>query len=207
MNRFRKANKLIKLIEQGDKNKARRLLGEFVEKGMIGREEKPAYLKDIAAYSVDNADENTVLRSTYFSCYKGKRVIRLYSDFLTSAGASKRLILLNYKMKPGAYGRATVRHEYGHTVQAERMCALVFYLSVCVQSPLYLLLTMIGRKNGWLSRNYYNMPWERSADRLGGVDPKTESSRAGRYAEWSDKLSERYMHFHEFISRLLTLKF
>ena len=100
-----------------------------------------------------------------------------------------------------------MRHEYGHTVQAEKLCPPVFYCSIFLHSPLYLLLTMIGRKNGWLSRNYYNMPWERSADMLGGLDPRTERSRAGRYAEWSDRISERYMRFHEFISHLLTLKF
>lgn len=205
MNKRRRIKKILALLEKGEMEQARALVARAAGGGELTETEKAGYFADIAEFDPDNEDEDKALRSRYFSCYKGRRVIRLYSDLLTSAGVSRRTILLNYKSKPGVYGRAAVRHEYGHTVQAERMILPVFYTSVFFASPLYLVLTMLCGKNSWLSRNYYNMPWERSADMLGGVQPGTDRARAKNYAAWSDRLSRGYMKYHEFLSRLLTL--
>ncbi|MBQ9994492.1 MAG: hypothetical protein IJP17_07250 [Clostridia bacterium] len=146
---------------------------------------------DIANYDINNQDAARTLRSNFFSAYKRKLVIRMYSNFFTSAGLPG-LILLNSKEKDNPDGAVTLRHEYGHTLQAERLGCIKYGIFIFVPSVMCNLLSRRHSKKGMRSlyMDYYNLPWERSADALGGVEP--ESERARNYRKSSDKLSEKY---------------
>ena len=65
-----------------------------------------------------------------------------------------------------------MRHEYGHTIQS-RILGPLYLLIIGLPSGLYNLIDryIVERVIGWerSMRVYYAMPWERWADRLGGV--------------------------------------
>ena len=64
------------------------------------------------------------------------------------------------------YGRMTLNHEWGHGVQ-ERILGSAYLFTVAVPSVAYYWydVKVVGT-----SRDYYSMPWERTADWLGGVN-------------------------------------
>ena len=65
-----------------------------------------------------------------------------------------------------------MRHEYGHTIQS-RILGPLYLLVIGLPSGLYNLIDryVVEKIVGWerSMRVYYAMPWERWADRLGGV--------------------------------------
>ena len=66
--------------------------------------------------------------------------------------------------------REGMKHEFGHTIQSRR------------QGWFYLLITglpslignILSRIFKWSDKKYYNQPWEKRADKLGGVVRKYE---------------------------------
>ena len=58
----------------------------------------------------------------------------------------------------------TVRHEYGHTQQLEQLGA--FKYALCIGLPSW---------QEWGSGEYYDKPWEITADIYGGVESRTHS--------------------------------
>ena len=61
-----------------------------------------------------------------------------------------------------------VRHEYGHTVQLQQL-GIVKY-ALCIGLPSWL---------EWGSKDYYDKPWEVTADLFGGVQSR-EASRSDK---------------------------
>lgn len=68
-----------------------------------------------------------------------------------------------------------MRHEYGHSIQS-RVLGPLYLVVIGIPSGLYNLIDqLIVEKAIGLERSislYYNMPWEKLADRLGGVNRK-----------------------------------
>lgn len=63
----------------------------------------------------------------------------------------------------------TLRHEYGHSVQ-EKLLGPAYLFNVAVPSVVYYWYDV---KNNGSSKDYYSMPWERTADWLGGVNRRS----------------------------------
>ena len=60
----------------------------------------------------------------------------------------------------------TLKHEYGHYIQ-ERILGPAYLFTVAVPSATYYWYDV---KHNGSTRDYYSMPWERTADWLGGVN-------------------------------------
>jgi hypothetical protein len=58
-----------------------------------------------------------------------------------------------------------VSHEYGHCKQSEKLGPLYIFI-IGIPSTIGNLLARVWP---WLSKHYYNQPWEAWADRLGSV--------------------------------------
>lgn len=146
--------------------------------------------EDVENYEENNQDVETVYRSHYFSSYKGSLVIRIDSEFLTSAGIF-HTIFLNHKYdKYGDEDKENIlNHEYGHNLQEEEMGTLGFIIKVAIPSVAY---NLFSRDNEELSACYNSMPWEYGADKLGGA---THS-----YEDWAEALYEQYFAFWEWFT-------
>ena len=68
-----------------------------------------------------------------------------------------------------------MKHEYGHSIQS-RILGPLYLVIIGIPSGLYNLIDqLIVEKAVGLERSiilYYNMPWEKWADKLGGVNRK-----------------------------------
>ena len=101
-----------------------------------------------------------VLSSNHVSFYKGVPVIRHSIEGATSC--SFYGIFLNR-----ADVDATVlSHEWGHNVQAGLKGLPNYLFTIAAPS---VTINLIARKNQFVYDNYFNFPWERSADWFGGV--------------------------------------
>lgn len=89
------------------------------------------------------------------------------------------------KIAADAEGIRTVRHEYGHTQQLERMGLLQFTARVAIPSVTCNLLDRVDM----LPCDYYSLPWEYQADMYGGV-----TGREDRYASWADDVCQMYFY-------------
>lgn len=122
------------------------------------------FVKDIAVdiknFDINNQSEEDVLKSNYFSCYKGVPVIRTNGERSGSFGVIFITRETNDRDNPEDY----VRHEYGHTVQLAQL-GVVKYL-LCIGLPSLL---------EWGTGEYYNKPWEITADIYGGVQSRNHS--------------------------------
>lgn len=75
-----------------------------------------------------------------------------------------------------------MRHEYGHSIDSRRWGPL-YLLIIGLPSLLGNIYDGIFHKNWKLSDScewYYNQPWEKSADKNGGVDRKARIDRLRR---------------------------
>ena len=100
--------------------------------------------------------------------YKDKIVIKFKPNKFIPGGSFGEFIFLDDNFQ-GEELRITVKHEYGHTVQSLRY------------GPLYLviigILSVVGNiYSRFVKIDYYDQPWEKEADILGGV---TKSEREG----------------------------
>ena len=125
--------------------------------------------KDMNAISWNpfNSNEATVLGSSNVSFYKGAPV------FLKNSGRSGSFYAISLSKRENA---DTLRHEWGHNVQAMIMGPGNYGLTVGVMSP----LSMRASKWG----GYYNSPWETGADMFGGVQGRTHTSAEISRAKW-----------------------
>ncbi len=101
------------------------------------------------------------VNSHYFSAYKGKLVFRLP---IGENAFSFGIIVLGTGISKTDYD--TVKHEYGHTLQFEKLGFWGFTFQVAIPSVKGYLLSTMDK----LPINYYSQPWEYEADKLGGVD-------------------------------------
>ncbi len=104
-----------------------------------------------------NVDESVVLNSKKVSFYKGAPV---FKTNLNRSG-SFCAIFLN-----SSASETTLKHEYGHNIQQMIMGPVKFG-------------AMIGLPSWqqWSSRDYYDRPWEVTADVFGGVTNRTHSTQ------------------------------
>lgn len=117
-------------------------------------------VEDIKNFDLDNESEETVLRSNYFSYYKGVPVIRINGNRSGSFGA----IFLTRETNDRINAEDVVRYEYGHTKQFEQLGVVKYAL--CVGLPSW---------QKWGTGEYYSKPWEIVADVYGGVQSRNHS--------------------------------
>ncbi len=131
---------------------------------------------DALNYNVNNQSEEIVLQSKYFSAYKGRFVIRTPFDRCGSYGILFITHETNTRTNPEDY----IRHEYGHTVQLQRLGFLKY--TVCIGIPSLLQ---------WGNGAYYSKPFEITADVFGNVQSRVHTKNdieAGfYYLEYSKK--------------------
>ena len=108
-----------------------------------------------------NQSESVALSSKVFSFYKGESVIR-HSIPGASSCQIFGVIFLNEREKFNDIGIETIRHEFGHSIQ-ERIMGLNYLTAIVIPS----LITFNINPSESV---YYSMPWERTADWLGGVN-------------------------------------
>jgi hypothetical protein len=104
-----------------------------------------------------NSDESLVARSNKVSFYKGQFVIRGDFKISNNRSFSFGIMFLDRSIDDTAYGRDTVKHEWGHFVQLG-IVGIPKFLGF------YAVPSMLSK-----SKYYYSLPWERSADLIGGV--------------------------------------
>ena len=132
---------------------------------------------DIENYEKDNESEEKVLRSHYFSSYKGVLVVRTPLRRSGSFG----IIFLKKSACVSDYYIDEVKHEYGHTLQFEKLGAINYFFSIGIPS-----VFSLGNKD------YYRKPWELHADLLvNSPDPsatRTDINDAWEYFWLCEKL-------------------
>ena len=109
-----------------------------------------------------NESEEKVLESNYFSSYKGVPVFRIEGKRSGSFGA----IFLTRKNGDLVTAKDVVRHEYGHTRQLKQLGVIKYAL--CIGLPSW---------QNWGSGEYYDKPWEITADIYGGVESRVHLER------------------------------
>lgn len=122
---------------------------------------------DIKNYDRTNTSEACVLESNYFSAYKNVTVFRIRTK---RSGSFKALFIA----KKGS-DADTVRHEYGHRLQLDKLGMFRYFL--CIFIPSW---------RQWGKGNYYDKPWEVTADILGEV-------RGRRHHEGCIKAGNEYL--------------
>lgn len=116
------------------------------------------YLKyDFEKFDKNNCDEKKVLESKYFSSYKGRLVIRTNLKRSGSYG----ILFISRKLNKYKYPEDIIRHEYGHYLQMKRIGIIKYTLFIGIPS-----LLNLGKGN------YYEKPWEITADIMGGVSSR-----------------------------------
>ena len=132
---------------------------------------------------VRNTDEKVVLDAKNVAFYKGKLVIRHSIKGQTSC-AIGGIIFLNRNLDPDdPESIETVKHEYGHTVQ-ESILGFAKYVK-------YIAIPSL-RSRDIPYRDYYSLPWERTADLFGGA-----VHNEGEYTYHSGSLSEGIRYFND----------
>ena len=132
---------------------------------------------------VTNTDERVVLEAENYAFYKGRLVIRHSIKGQTSC-AIGGIIFLNRNLDPDdPESIETVKHEYGHTVQ-ESILGFAKYVK-------YIAIPSL-RSRDIPYRDYYSLPWERTADLFGGA-----VHNEGEYTYHSGSLSEGIRYFND----------
>ena len=102
-----------------------------------------------------NTDEQTVLQSNKVSFYKGVPIFR--------TGSNRSGSFLAIFLRKGASAKE-LKHEWGHIPQQLLLGPGTFGLTIGLPSGLE-----------WSTREYYDRPWEITADILGGVTERSHS--------------------------------
>ena len=108
------------------------------------------------------------LQQLGFTFYKGKFVMVV--DWLDEGSAfSFGIIVLDKSIvtQQNADFAQDLNHEYGHAVHASQVGLPVYFVTTAVPSLIGAGLSYVSP---WVYENYYSLPWERTADYLGGVD-------------------------------------
>ena len=104
-----------------------------------------------------NQSEEVALKSRVLGFYKGSKVTR---QNIVGTCSIFGTIWAEDGIKA-----VTLKHEYGHSVQ-ENLLGKAYIISVAIPSALYCGYDMLTDGSSF---DYYSMPWERTADWLGGV--------------------------------------
>ena len=107
-----------------------------------------------------NQSEDVAKKSKVFSFYKGEYVIRHSSSIFSSAQIFGT-IFLNTSARP-----ESLNHEWGHGIQ-EKLMGPAYLLRIALPSVITYWTLPVDTN---YEKNYYSMPWERTADFFGGID-------------------------------------
>ena len=105
-----------------------------------------------------NQSEEIALNSKVLSFYKGSTVVR--QDIIGYFSAFGTIWLNSDN------GSDDLKHEYGHYIQ-ERIMGPAYWYKIAIPSVVYYCYDVLV---GGSDLDYYSMPWERTADWLGGVN-------------------------------------
>lgn len=109
----------------------------------------------------------------FLNCKKGRKSVKFFDKtdckFFTDNNGSVSLGDYIFVLNPN--NRETVNHEYGHHKQSLYLGPL-YLLVIGLPSIIGYWIDVLFHDNwGWEKRDkwYYNQPWEKWADKLGGV--------------------------------------
>ena len=132
-------------------------------------------IDDFRNFDFDNKDEQIVLKSNYFSWYKDYLVIR------TPFKRSGTFGILFIKETETADG---VKHERGHDTQLEALGWFNYLFAVAIPS-----VFKLGKED------YYDKPWEITADYLGGVERNYPTDKLQAGFDWLNMFMQDGRHF------------
>ena len=115
-------------------------------------------IKDDKNFDINNDDPEVTLQSNYFSGYQGKLVIRHGFPGTTSCSLGN-IIFLNYE----DVDEITLRHERGHSTQAEILGFKTYINTVAIPS-------LKGYSKKLTYEEYYKQPWELYANFFAGIE-------------------------------------
>lgn len=121
----------------------------------------------------DVAVAQSNLKSSKFSFYKGAMVFSTSLPVDRSAFSFGIVVLDDYfESSPYAVFDNTLNHEYGHFRHLQQTGFGAYTLTTAIPSVASAAVADNGEVGfpKWMSDNYYNLPWERIADQLGGVN-------------------------------------
>ena len=113
------------------------------------------------------------LQKNNFSFYKGAMVFSAALPIDRSALSYVVIVMDDYYLsRPVSEFTKTLNHEYGHFEHMKQIGIAAYTTTTAIPS---LISAGIAddQKTGfpkWLYDNYFNLPWERIADQLGGVN-------------------------------------
>ena len=117
---------------------------------------------------VTNSDERTARHNLIddgFTFYKGVPVFS--ADWLGWGAASFGIIVMGSKNLYDADFNNTLNHEYGHFVHMSMIGPVDYFVTTAIPS---LAFAGLSNMDVFPSEYYYDLPWERTADYLGGVE-------------------------------------
>ena len=112
----------------------------------------------------DASVAETNLKNDGFTFYKGVPVIRV--DSMGYGGLSFGIILMGGSNVGDPKFSNTLKHEYGHAVHLSQIGPIDYFFSTAIPS---LILAEATNRGVFPNQYYYDLPWERTADQLGGV--------------------------------------
>lgn len=117
---------------------------------------------------VTNESESTAnqnLKEYGMAFYKGVPVFAV--DAMGTSAFSFGLILIGSGNLNAPDFNDTLNHEYGHAVHFTQIGAVDYFFTTAIPS---LICAGLASYNQAIDDHYYDLPWERVADHLGGVD-------------------------------------
>jgi len=143
------------------------LAASLIAAFVVCRKIAPAFAKtrlgiDIENYNLQNTSEEVALAAHYFSRYKGCLVIRF--KIPTKRSFSLGALFIDRRDNTVA----TMKHEYGHTVQLKELGLLRYLVFIAIPS-------VFSQSSGM---KYYEQMWEVTADIFGEVDPATRKHQS-----------------------------
>ena len=140
---------------------------------------------------VTNTNEQVVLDAKFIAFYKGKMAVKLP---IGSNAASFGVMFIGNDVKNRSDAIDTIKHEYGHTKQFDKMGLVNYTMQVAIPSVTCNLLD----RQGLLPYDYYSSPWEYQADMYGGVN-------RGNYTSWAASASTTYTILGAIVGTLIGL--
>ncbi len=138
---------------------------------------------DVSNFDISNTSEETVLEAHYFSAYKGTIAFKL--PIGTNAFSFGFMFIGDKVGDKGLDPINIIKHEYGHSVQFREIGMLNYLKFVAIPSVLGCVFKVDYDV-------YFSLPWERIADKFGGVDNRVKRDRETPYEYSAQTLSDIY---------------
>ena len=96
----------------------------------------------------------------------GPVILVHFNNYLSSFSLGEFIFIMQRECHSPFFSH-TLSHETGHSIQS-RILGPLYLILVALPSVIWNLCSRSsGRAGRWMRRNYYNTPWESSADSLG----------------------------------------